>query len=164
MPTTTYTPLANITLTSSSSSSFSFTSISQAYRDLVLVASFRGDIGGQDIFLIVNGNTTDSSYTKTLSEGAGGGSIANITSNPRRIAYYSTINTTANNLVTMNAMDYSATNKNKTILIRNDRSDSATGMIASTFNATTAITSLGILLSGGSLVTGSTFALYGVVA
>jgi hypothetical protein len=61
-------------------------------------------------------------------------------------------------------MDYSATNKHKSVVTRNDH-PSHTQAQANRWANTAAITSISIAVRGGSsFASGSTFSLYGVIA
>jgi hypothetical protein len=63
-------------------------------------------------------------------------------------------------------MDYSATNKHKTVLVRADNANSITMAHAARWANTSAITSI-VLTSfegAGNFAIGSTFSLYGVIA
>jgi hypothetical protein len=64
----------------------------------------------------------------------------------------------------MSVMDYSATDKHKSVLIRNN--DAGTGTMAqvSRWPIMSAITTVAISMNTGSFAVGSTFALYGVKA
>jgi hypothetical protein len=73
---------------------------------------------------------------------------------------------TTRNQTTIHFFDYARTDKHKTILARADVSSLATEATASRWAQTAAITSIAMTLNPGtsSFATGSTFALYGVIA
>jgi len=160
MPTPQYTALANITL-GSSAASVTFSSISQSYRDLVLIAQIGGTTGNYALAYL-NGNTTSSNYSVVWMRGTGSaaGSSAGATS-----LLDTGIGTDGASLGTnfmMNIMDYSATDKHKTVLTRFNTTSDSVWAITSRFASTSAVTSVTLNLFSGSFASGSTFALYGV--
>jgi hypothetical protein len=158
MPTSTYTPLATVTL-GSSASSVTFSSIPATYRDLILVFSGVG-ASGFDIRWRANGDT-GSNYS-LIQAGAGattGGSFSNSLTGSGGAA--GVAGTTASTTITQ-FIDYSATDKHKTSVGRGKIGSDFLHMTASRYASTLAITSL--TLFGGTFNTGSTFNLYGVIA
>lgn len=168
MPTPTYTPLANITL-GSSAASVTFSSISQAYKDLVLIANLGTTDAGYSVVIRLNGDT-GSNYSRVYMLGNGssavsaaqdGVSLMNLTGN---LGADTTIST---NLIA-NFMDYSATDKHKSVISRtNITAGSYPGTVANAFRwaNTTNVTTAAVLAGPGStFVSGSTFALYGIAA
>jgi hypothetical protein len=154
MPTPTYTPLATVTL-GASASSVTFSSIPATYRDLILVIKvvaatecrlrFNADSGSNYSFVQMFGTSTDAVSTSTTTTGFflgadGQESIAQI-------------------------MDYSATDKHKSGLVRR-------GIAAETFVAaaahrwanTSAINSITLAATGGSLGIGTQVSIYGIAA
>lgn len=160
---TAITPLANITL-SSSASTVTFSSISQAYRDLVLVLSpiatsetnliirFNSDSGSNYSYVNMNGNQ----YSGT---GSGNG-----TANAIRTGTWSLIPTSAGFFQKTEIFDYSVTDKHKTVLTRIDRPTISTEAWSHRWASTSAITSIVIAAEGVSLASGTVIALYGVSA
>jgi len=159
MPTSTYTPLANIKL-NSPQSSVTFSSISQAYKDLIIVMNvsvasttwpsyrFNGDSGGNYNYIV--------GYT-------GGGSRGSTSSMNDTQIYFDpngAINTSIET-ITINIFDYSTTNKYKATLHRKSKADGYVNMVASKWANTSAITSISFI-SSQNWVAGSTFTLYGV--
>jgi len=151
MATPTYELIQTTTLTSSASS-VSFTSITQDYRDLVvsidLPSGGSGDIGiifnndnsnKSDVFMFGNGSSTSSSTTSNIvvAFGAAGNSLVNI-------------------------MDYSATDKHKSVLVRFNHTTIGTQARAGRWASTAAITS--VRFGAGSIPSGSTFSLYGIAS
>lgn len=156
MPTPTYTPLATVTL-GSSASSVSFSNIpATPYRDLVLVAD--GTSSTSDFcFLRFNGDT--SNYTRVGMLGVGASVISFADSDASAIGFQSTGR--SNNIVQI--MDYSATDKHKTYLSRNNVNAAQVQANAHRYASTSAITSLAIVPATGTISTGTTFSLYGIV-
>ncbi len=162
MGTPTYTPLAEITL-GSSAASVTFSSISQAYRDLVLVINgSRADTSTGGMFATVNGDS-GANYSYVNMEG--NGSTASSGSGSGWTSLYFEIwgNTTRANWV-INLVDYSATDKHKTILGRNDSASNKTIANAQRWASTSAITSITLPAGGSGWIAGSTFSLYGIEA
>jgi len=157
MPTPTYTPLANITL-SSSAASVTFSSISQAYRDLVLVAQVTGS-QATSMSMNLNADTPTTNYSRVFMNGNGTSATSATATNQ----YIATIQTTlAMHIV--NIMDYSATDKHKNVLSRMDNANDSTRATATRWANTAAVTSVEIKSNAGTFLAGSTFALYGIAA
>jgi len=155
MPTPTYTALANITL-GSSASYVTLSSIPATYRDLVLVYSGSGT-APTEVWATLNGSTANGSTVVMLGTGsaAQSGTSAAIT--------IGTIDTTiCNNIVQF--MDYSATDKHKTILTRSNRAGAGTLAYATRWAITSAITSIAVVPQSGTFNSGHTFALYGIAS
>lgn len=170
MPTPTYTPLANLTL-SSSATLVSFTSISQSYRDLVLIVNITGVTGtptAQGSGIRVNSDS-GSNYNEVAMAGTGSSALSDTSSNQVFLPL-STAEGSVPSVTIVNFMDYSATDKHKTILQRGNRSDSQVNARAQRWASTSAITSIQLyapdFISGtqDSWNAGSTFALYGIAS
>lgn len=156
MPTPTYTPLANITL-GSAQASVSFTSISGLYRDLVFVATGTSSVGAA-IEVRLNSDSTSSNYNRVIMFGTGSSAISASGNDNLLLSF-----TTAQSQNTLQIMDYSATDKHKTMLVRTDV-DSLTRAAAARWSNTAAVTGVSFVNTGGNFVAGSTFALYGIAA
>ena len=165
----TYVALANITL-GSSASSVTFSSIPATYRDLVIAANAQDPVSGttfSNIGLQFNSDT-GSNYNWLDMYGDGSSAVSQVQSNVTGIlaGYMSSQNNIFSAHI-FQIMDYSATDKHKTVLVRSNlgtRSPNTTQLAQATAGRwanTSAITS--IRLSGGtSFKAGSTFALYGI--
>jgi hypothetical protein len=157
VPTPQYTALATTTLVSSASS-VTFSSISGSYRDLLLIAQpkssstigivvrFNSDSGANYSFVRMNGNgssATSNSYTSQtsidLADSLAAGGDSGI----------------------MQIMDYSATDKHKTVLVRSDSPSDVTRAIVGRWANTSAITTVAVTTSG-TMLSGTTLSLYGV--
>ncbi len=164
MPTNTYTPLANVTL-ASTASGVTFASIPATYRDLILIVQQVVNVGETDVRF----NTDDGNNYSTVTLRGGADS-----------SYYSA-NFTANGIKPQNSaggtnsffelqiMDYSATDKHKTTLMRSGAGSSSavtsTQAHAVRWANTAAINTVRVLaVDGATYQIGSTFSLYGVVA
>ena len=159
MPTNTYTALATLTLTGTDTE-ISFASIPATYRDLVLVADATSD-ANSGLYLRFNGDTGSNYYTV----GAyGNGSSA--------ISFSQTLAFTNANFISsgrgtniMQLMDYSATDKQKTMLARASYAGNQAQMAAARWASTSAITSVSLFMDGGrTFQIGSTFSLYGIAS
>ena len=165
MPTSTYISLANTTLTGTAAS-VTFSSISQAYKDIVLVMSCTAT-STTNVFLQPNNSSYPYAYVAMGTNGSSGFSGSDD-------GNYEGILTTAYTIPdtsiiwTMKAdiMDYSSTDKHKTFLIRNGGGFVAPGTaaIAGRWKSTDAMTSLVITAGGNSFASGSSFAIYGIAA
>ena len=163
MPTTTYTPLANTTL-ASAVSSITFSSIPATYRDLIIVLQ-GGSSASQNVSLRLN---ADSGANYSCQFLAGNGSAATATSATSQTGAFLTQTaqptTTSSTQININIMDYSATNKHKTILSRAVNAALGTDAFVNRWANTAAVTSVTIFLSSGTLAIGTTVALYGIVS
>ena len=167
MGTVTYTPIASQTLTSSAAS-VTFSSIPQDYRDLVVVTNGRGTTTSYTVMAVAfNGSSTgyefvamygDGSATASYTESATVISANQIARSNSTSGYFTP--------VIFNIMDYSATDKHKSVLLRN--SGTGTNMIvlagAGRWANTSAITSMTFYPGNGNFETGSTFELFGIAA
>jgi hypothetical protein len=159
MPTNTYTPLATLTLTSTDSEII-FASIPNGYRDLIVVvngftssnfqfqARFNSDGGSNYPYVQMYAAPTQGSDSGTLTHvravfgGSGYPEVA-----------------------ILQIMDYSATDKHKTVLAReNAIANSWVGARASRWANNNAINTISLTPVAGTFSIGSTFSLYGVIA
>lgn len=159
MPTPTYTPLANLTL-GSTASTVTFSSISQSYRDLVLVILANGTTGA-NLALRANSDSS-SSYTLVRMFGNSGGASSG--SGSETYFYCSGVNGTANTQFKIDLLDYTATDKHKTALVVADQGGDTVMRIATRWPSTSAITTLNLSLTAGSFTAGSSFALFGIAS
>jgi hypothetical protein len=165
MPTPTYTALATVTL-GSSASSVTFSSIPATYRDLVLVSStFQVNASDQFSHYRVNGDS-GSNYNLVYMDTYGGGptSGSSINQTNALTEYHQNVSSTTPVTTIIQFMDYSATDKHKTQLHRFGAASPTVGAYATRWASTAAINSIAITATSGNYQTGSTFALYGVIA
>ena len=160
MPTPTYTPLASLTL-SASAASVTFSSISQAYRDLVLVVSGAISSGGESLRLRFNGDT-GANYSYAYM--AGTGTATESSSSPSNTFIMAFYNESTSTMMTGSIMDYSATDKHKSVLFRGDNASARTMATAGRWANTAAITSIVVFPQSATWTAGSSFSLYGIVA
>lgn len=159
MATPAYIPIYTTTLASSASSVL-MAGIPQDYRDLVLVMEFKGSGGNAYGALRFNGDT-GSNYSITFAYGDGS-STGQGASTSDKIAVFAAT-TTSPYIEQYNIMDYSATDKHKTLLRRGNRADYRTDMLAGRWANTAAITSIEIFALTNSYAAGSTFSLFGIL-
>lgn len=159
MPSSTYTALATITLTSTDTEII-FASIPATYRDLVLVADATSD-ANSGLYLRFNGIST-STYDTVGAYGNGSSAISfsqNLTfTNANFIS-----SGRGTNIIQL--MDYSATDKHKTVLARASYAGNQAQMAAAGWASTAAINQVSLFMDGGrSFQSGSTFSLYGIAS
>jgi len=165
MPTPTYTALANTTL-ASAGTTITFSSISQDYRDLILVVN--GSFASAASYTFRFNGDTGSNYFSVYAQAVHGGNITSSTFTSTSMVPWAANNIVANTNFTniTQVMDYSATNKHKTMLHRTGGRQSADDFIAMSagrWGNTAAITSMTIIGTANYNI-GTTFSLYGVAA
>ncbi len=163
MPTPTYTALATRTLTGTASSVV-FSTIPATYRDLILVCSGTSSNTAVNSIFVRFNSDTGSNYPFVAMNGSSGGASSNTSTLTGAIAGL-TISSSVNANIAQ-IMDYSATDKHKTVLSRNNSvGESYVRAVASRWANTAAITSITCVIdTGASFNSGSTFSLYGVIA
>jgi len=153
MATPTYELLDSTTL-ASAASSVTFSSIDQSYGDLVLVIA--GEQTANDNYdFYYNSDTSNSSYVYMEGTGssAGTGSGSN---------QFGSLSDSVHSSSIHHIMDYSATDKHKTTLVRSNI-DQWVIALANRWASTAAITSIELAArGGGNFVSGTTFSLYGI--
>lgn len=164
MATSTYELIETQTL-SSNSASVTFTSIPQTYRDLIVVQNATAPFGTK-AQLRFNGDT-GFNYDFVTAEGTGSFTESLQTNGIDKIFNGGGNNTMDTNvsLTTWQIMDYSATDKHKSLLIRASSGGLIANMVAAVYKSTTAITSMEFRLQDGqNIQSGSTFSLYGIAS
>lgn len=160
-----YVALATTTL-GSAASSVTFSSIPTsvngvALRDLIVVFAGDGTSGGADIAIQLNSDTGNN-YNRVFMGGSGSGSgFSGSNSNVGRMDIMTAANARQLNF-TWNLMDYSATDKHKTALVRDN--DAGFQVVARAFRwaNTNAVNTVRVFVSAGNISSGSTISLYGV--
>ncbi len=154
-----YIALANITL-SSSASSVTFSNIPNTYRDLVLILSLPSITANGYPWLRFNSDS-GANYNRVTMQGDGSstGSFAQ-TGNTELYLPYDFVRNNINGIVQI--MDYSATDKHKTVLTRMNDAGLRTSATASRWASTSAITTILVDALSADYPSGSTFALYGI--
>jgi hypothetical protein len=160
----TYVPIATQTL-GSAAASVTFSSISGAYTDLVLVVSASTTSGSNDLYIRLNGDSgSNYSFTRLISNGTSATSD--------RISNYSSIYMDSQGYMTsanfaqynINLMNYSNTTTYKTTINRSANAATGTDAVVGLWRNTAAVTSILVSTSGSTMITGSTFSLYGILA
>lgn len=162
MPTPTYIPLANLTL-SGSASSVSFSSISQSYKDLVLVVEASASTAA-DLYMRFNSDTSVYYQWQFMCNSgsmatAGGGASTDYS----RSTVQSYMTTSEKTFSLFNISSYSSSSLNKSFTVRSNRAGQGVDAIAGVWTKTTAISSVMVYPNSGTFNAGSTFALYGIV-
>ena len=154
-------PLAEITLTSTDSEVV-FGSIPNTYRDLIVIVDGQST-SGFPISYEIRANSDTSNYSQVIMQGTG--SVSSSTAS--KIHF---ILSGLRSSAIIQVMDYSATDKHKTFLVRsNAHSASDVDLVeagAGRWASTSAITSITLKDqdSGWQFAIGSTFSLYGIEA
>lgn len=158
MPTTTYFPLASITL-SGAANSVTFSSISQAYNDIYLTTVI--GISADTNFLSgrINGDSTSGLYRWGNSTETGWNAQTSWT----KMGQLDTEAFATGNFI---FTQYTMTDRyrqywGKIGVTRKD--NLAVEMVAGSWDSGNAMTSLTLFPSGGTFTTGSSFAIYGVI-
>lgn len=150
--------LANITL-GSAQSTVTFSSIPSTYRDLRVVLT---PLGGDTNARFRINSDTGSNYSEVYMSGDGSSAGSGSSTMTYAGAGRTTSTPSAN---TIDIMDYSATDKHKTILARLNPSQLFVSASASRWANTAAVISLTFINQDSSnFSAGSTFALYGIVS
>lgn len=165
MPTPTYTPLANLTL-GATATTVSFGSVPATARDLILVAQV--GVSNSSIVRVRLNSDAGNNYSYQRMEGNGTSATAATASTQAFIQIAmgdGRPTSTSNALIVSNFLDYSATDKHKTVLSRSDNAALGTQALVNRWASTSAITTIQLSLeSTFTFSVGSTFALYGIVA
>ena len=167
MATPTYTLIDSTTLTSSAGS-ISFSGISGDYRDLVIVLTGKSVSSSEGNLVLRFNNDSGSNYNGVTAEADKNNNVSSANySNYTNI--YESLNdgnfsNSGLNQTIYQVMDYSQTDKHKTVLIRTGNAEYlGVAMGAGRWASTAAITSF-IIYAGGDFASGSTVAVYGIVA
>ena len=163
MPTATWVALQNITLTGTQAD-ITFSNIPATYRDLVLVVQNTSTVPSQ-MSMRFNSDT-GSNYNRVAMFGDGSTASSNTSTNASNINTQAEgqANSTQAAFTHIQIMDYSATDKHKSGLIRFTSTPDQPVTVAQAFRwaSTSAITT--ITLADATFTSGSTFALYGIVS
>lgn len=154
----TYEAIATQTL-GSAAASVTFSSISGAYTDLVLIIA--GVQSVADNPYVQFNSDTATNYSRTQLSGDGSSASSSRNSNNAKIIF------TGGDLSTFNAIlniqNYANTTTYKTVLIRSNSASDRTAAAVGLWRSTSAITSLLIANnSANTFAAGSTFTLYGI--
>jgi hypothetical protein len=164
------TALASITL-QEASASVSFSGIPQNYRDLIVVFNPINTTNDITLSMRINGDT-GSNYNYVVARGRAP-SVAESSALASQVSMFiagwtygqGTINALP---ILIQLLDYSATDKQKTILDRyqttRDNGNSEVGMVAGRWVSTSPINSISLFPNSSTLKAGTTASLYGRIA
>jgi hypothetical protein len=163
MPTPTYDLIATTTL-AATAPEVVFGSIPQGFRDLVVV--YNGQFTSAANFTVRLNADTGSNYNHVVMRGpvdSGTGTYDFF------YAFWNNAQSGSRQIMNLNIMDYSATDKQKTLVnrtgyTRTDGGDSIAEAQALRWASTSAVTTVQIAVNAGNFAVGSTFALYGIAA
>lgn len=161
---TTYTPIATQIL-ASATASIIFSNIPSTYTDLIVVFN-GGETVSNGISIKINSDTgTNYSQIRLVGNGSTATAFRRVTTSTVYIDDGITFDTNSgtNNAI-INFMNYSSTSIYKTWLQRSNSSPSGTMQGCGLWRNTSAITTLEFSISGSTMVTGSSFSLYGIKA
>jgi hypothetical protein len=169
MPTSTWVALANYTIAGSADAEIVFSNIPATYRDLVLIANGSpDDTQYPSLVLRLNSDSGNNySYVRMSGNGATGSSGAAANQNVMPVSSAAGLGpaTTSRFALVCHLLDYSATDKHKTVVARNDVPGTAVEMSASRWASTAAVTSISVLTNTTTkYAIGSTFSLFGIVS
>jgi hypothetical protein len=156
----TYEPIATTTL-GTAAASVTFSTISGAYTDLILVAD-TVNATGADSFLLNFNSDTGSNYSVTRLGGDGSTATSSRASNQTVLQcgdVYSTRSTTI-----VQILNYSNTTTYKTTITRQNNAANRVRANVNLWRSTAAITTILISTSSYNFSAGSTFTLYGIKA
>jgi len=157
--TTAWVPLATITA-DGSTATWDITDIPSSYRDLILVIDCEIASGTDNLDLRFNNDSTTNAYFSVYMEGDGSTASSNSgNTNFLRLTRGTRTSTTRSNFI-VQIMDYSASDKDTTVLSRFNNATEETNAMASRWDNTTVIDEINVI-SGVNLVTGSTISLWG---
>jgi hypothetical protein len=161
MPTPTYDLIATTTL-AASTSEVVFGALPSTYRDLVLVLNTKLTSSAGTIRIRLNGDS-GANYSDVVMNGNGSATASNSRTGQTG-AFAGSIGTSDTNTI-VQIMDYSATNKHKTLLTRENEPANLVAARAARYASTSAITSVLVGNDAGqSFASGCTFNLYGVTS
>lgn len=157
----TYDRIATTTLTSNTT--VSFTSIPQTYTDLIVVCNFGATTASQDFLLRFNGDNSSSLYSVSRIYASSTSVVADGSSGNSAIIVDSVgVQTSIQALNILHIMDYRG-NKAKASLNQVANYNKAYELSLGIWRNTAAINSIQLSMTSGSLLTDSTFTIYGIL-
>jgi hypothetical protein len=160
MPTPTYVPMATVTL-GASASSVTFSSIPATYRDLIIVLN--GTTNASSGIGARFNSDSGSNYSGVRMIGSSAGVLSDSFTISRIVQTAG--NTSLRTAFISQVMDYSATDKHKTVLTRHNITNDTTAAIAARWANTAAVTTIEIFATDAdTIATGTVISLYGVIA
>lgn len=156
MPTPTYKPIATVTM--SGTGSVTFTNINQSFKDLVLVARVNTSTIG---FFFVYVNDTPGIYTQAAVQGNGSTTSSWNYVNTTYMNFADTAYSDPDANLVAHFFDYSASDKEKTVISTNTSPIRGIEAVANRAATTSPITSMRLQL--GATANYGTVSLYGIV-
>lgn len=164
----TYTPIATYTVSGTSTNSYTFTNVSQAYTDLILVINAGTDYSGSSYYCFVqvgNGSVdTGNNYSDTQMYGTGSSALSRRDTN-QGYFYPGEINGAGGSgpqNIIINFQNYSNSSTYKTMLARANNSNNYVFGSVGLWRNTSAINTIKVYAGSQNFSSGSTFTLYGV--
>ena len=163
MPST-YEKIATTTL-GSAAATITFSSISAAYTDLVIIAQMKNSGAGGDLLAYFNSDT-GTNYSRIILGGNGSTaySARSSSASNARFNYSEPINSDGNTIFRINVMNYSNTTTYKTAISRGDRGATSTVAIVNLWRSTIAINNIQFFTDATNFAAGSIITLYGIKA
>lgn len=159
MPSPTYSLISSQVLTSTQTS-VTFSSIPASYRDLAIVMTSPAE---SQFWMRINGDTGSNYFHVRMRSNLSGGGGGNSGTATETVAeFMQSFN--GHGVVTAHILEYSATNKHKTILARGGRASTEVSAQVIRWGNTAAINELTFLNTPGTLVSGARLYLYGISA
>jgi hypothetical protein len=163
--TATYEKIATTTL-GSAAATVSFSSISSAYTDLVLIATLKMNTVAEDVHMRFNGDSGSNYSVITLwGNGTTAGSVNFSSQNQMRLNYVTDPAPAGGTYLIVNIQNYSNTTTYKTALSKIGLASDGLDTVVGLWRSTSAINQVSFTLANSvSYGTGSTFTLYGIKA
>jgi hypothetical protein len=158
----TYEKISTNTL-GSSQASVTFSSITSAYTDLVVVNNIIGTGTGYPSYRFNSDTGTNYSFTQVYGNGTSAGSDRAPNYASIIIPWPDRYTTSAGYMEIANIQNYSNTTTYKTLLGRSGNAGSGTSAAVGMWRNTAAITSITITAVDANFASGSTFTLYGIL-
>lgn len=158
----TYDNLATVTL-GGSAATYTFSNIPQGFTDLVLVMTIGTTASTASVFFRVNGDSgSNYSWTRLSTNGSSATSSRGSNTTSGAISQIALSSTSFDSVNIAHFMNYSNTTRNKTVITRSSNPNQGTELITSMWRSNSAITSIDIGVSTGSLAANSRLTLYGI--
>jgi hypothetical protein len=156
-------PLASFTIPSTGTGTIDFTNIPQTYKHLQIRAVYNNVNTPRNVRMTLNSSITSTYWHYVYGLGTGLGTAGSSTQN--LFTVQDGISSTNMYAMVVDIVDYTNTNKNKTLrtLLGYDNNGNGFAQISSNLYVTTsAITAIRLFIDDFSFVSGSQFALYGI--
>jgi hypothetical protein len=161
MPTPTYTALATRTLTSTATSVV-FSNIPATYRDLILVTNVTHSANAEIDLTVRFNSDAGANYSRIGMTGNGSSAAAFSQTGNNGLELLG--GSTTISPAILQVMDYSATDKHKSVLFRGNLTVGRVSAFGARWANTAAVNSMSVSVLSGNYAIGSTFSLYGIVA